>query len=267
MKLTFFIIFLPIVFNLSLLAQRHPKGHTINISGETVEIKIPGKIEQAENKKQLHEIKQLEDSIQDDLKDYTIEMQDQRFISDNVIAEVHVNIRSMDGKPALLVTYSYILLNDSLTFQIDDFGSGKYLVNESKALLVILAVMAKTIEGKLAKYITTDKEISITVYGSADAVPIIKVIPYNGEFGEQLFEYCDLEGQSRKMEVNISHGINNNQILAFLRSYAVKDYLENNIFQQKYSNLEYHLSASVSGLKGSQFRRVSIEMIIYNALK
>lgn len=267
MKLTFFIIFLPIVLNLSLLAQRHPKGHTINISGETIEIKIPSKNELAEEINQLDVIKQLEDSIQNDLKDYTIEMQNQRFISDNVITEVHIDIKNMDGNPSLLVTYSYLLLNDTLKFQTDDFGPGKYLVNESNALLVTLTVMKNNIKGKLAKYITTDKKISITVNGSADAVPIIKVISYSGEFGEQLSEDCDLEGQSRKMEVNISQGISNNQILAFLRSYAVKDYLKNNIFQHKYSNLEYHLSATVSGQKGGQFRRVSIEMIVYNYLK
>ena len=265
MKLKFFIILQLIVSSLSLMAQKHPKGHTIIISGETIEIKIPGKNKQVEGKNQPDEIIQLEDSIQKELKEYTIDMQNQRFISDNVITEVRVVIDSMFGIPSLKVTYSYTLLNDTLKFQTDDFGPGKYIVNESNALQVMMAVIKKNIEGKLAKYVKPDKKISITVYGSADAVPIIKVIPYMGEFGEPLSEYCDLEGETRKMEVTKSRGISNNQTLAFLRSYAVRDYLRNNIFLTNFPDLKYNHSVTVSGQRGGQFRRVSIEIIVYNA--
>jgi hypothetical protein len=215
----------------------------------------------------MEEIKQVEISIQNELKDYTHEMQDQRFISNNVITEVHIDTNKIYGDHSLKVTYSYTLLNDTLKLQTDDFGLGKYLVNESNALQVTLAVIKKNIEGKLSKYVTTDKTITITVNGSADAVPIIKVIPYRGEFGERLFEDCDLDGKTRKIEVTTSNGINDNPTLAFLRSYAVRNYLINNIFQEKYSNLKYYHSATVSGQRGGQFRRVSIEMIIYNAFK
>jgi hypothetical protein len=69
------------------------------------------------------------------------------------------------------------------------------------------------------------------------------------------------------MEVTASQGIINNPTLAFLRSYAVRDYLENNIFQSKYPGLKYHHIAIVSGQRGGQFRRVSIEMVIFNAFK
>jgi hypothetical protein len=267
MRLTFFIILSLAVSNLSLIAQKHRKGNTANISGETIEIKIPVRNKQEKAKNQPDEIKLLENSIQSELKDYTLEMQDQRYISDNVITEVHVDIKNTNGNSSLLVTYSYTLLNDTLKFQTDDFGPGKYLVNESNALQVTLAVMKKNIEGRLAKYVTTDKEIFISVNGSADAVTIKKVIPYGGEFGEPLTEDCDFEGKTRKMVVTTSQGISNNPTLAFLRSYAVRDYLENNIFQQKYSNLKFHLSSTVSGQRGGQFRRVSIEMFVNNAFK
>jgi hypothetical protein len=220
-----------------------------------------------EEKNQSGEIKQLEDSIKKELKDYTLEMQDLRFISDNVITEVHLAINNNDGNPSLLVTFSYSLVNDTLKFQTDDFALGKYLINKSNALQVTLSVMKKTIEGKLAKYVTTDKEISITIIGSADAAPIGKVIPYNAEFGKRLTEDCFVEGKILKMEVASSQGISNNQTLAFLRSYAVRDYLKNNIFLSGFPKLKYHHSAIVSAQRGGQFRRVSIEMIIYNAFK
>ena len=265
MKLTSLIILPLIVSSLSLMAQKQPKGHTVNFSGETVEIKIPYKNKHVERKNQPDEIEQLENSIQNELKDYTIEMQDQRFISDNISTEVHVDIINTDGNPSLLVTYSYSLLNDTLKFQTEDFALGRYLVNESNALQVTLAVMKKSIEGKLAKYVKANKEISITIIGSADAFPIRKVIPYRGEFGERLFEDCELEGKTRKMEVTTSQGIRDNPTLAFLRSYAVSDYLTNNVFLTKFLNLKYYYSVIVSGQRGGQFRRVSIEMIIHDA--
>ncbi len=267
MKLRSLIILPLIVSSVSLMAQKHGSGHTIYISGETIEIKIPGKSEQTEGKSKSDVIKQMEDSIKTELKEYTLKMQDQHFISDNVITEVYVDTINLAGNPSLSVTYSYALLNDTLKFQTDDFEPGKYLVNESNALQVALAVMKESIKGKLAKYVTTDKEISITVTGSADAVAIEKVIPYNGEFGERLTENCAVEGKILKMEVASSQGISNNQTLAFLRSFAVMDYLKNNIFLSGFPKLEYHHSAVVSAQRGGQFRRVSIEMIIYNAFK
>ena len=184
-----------------------------------------------------------------------------------MITEVNVGTSTINGKEALKVTYSYTLKNDTIKFRMDDFGPGRYLINESNALQVTLAVMKKNIEGKLAKYIGSTKEISITINGSADAVPIKKVIPFKGEFGDQLNEECDLDGKIQKMHISKSFGIHDNQTLAFLRSYAVRDYLKKNIFQETYSNLEYHHSATVSGQRGSQFRRVYIEMIVYNAFK
>lgn len=264
MKIKLIIILSLILLSPLLTAQKHPKGQTINITGETIEVKVPNKAKKAE---QTAEIKQVENSLQRELKDYTLEMQNQRFISSNVITEVQVAVDTLHGNPSLKVTYSYNLLNDTLKFQTDDFGPGKYLVNESNALQVTLAVMKRNIEGKLAKYVTGDKEITVTINGSADAVPIIGVIPYKGEFGKQLSEDCDWEGKTYTMEVNTSQGISNNPTLAFLRSYAVRNYLQNNVFLPSYPNLKYHHSASVSGQRGGQFRRVSIEMVIYNAFE
>jgi len=267
MKITFYLILTLFVTSFSLKAQKHPKGRTMNISSETVEIQTPTKNKPVETKNQSEEIKQVQNSIKTDLKEYTLEMQKQRFISDNVITEVNAGTSNINGKETLKVTYSYTLKNDTMKFRTDDFGPGKYLVNESNALQVTLAEMKKSIEGKLAKYITSNKEISITINGSADAVPIKNIIQYKEEFGQKVIEICDLDGKVLKMEVAKSSGIHNNQTLAFLRSYAVRDYLKNNIFLEKYSNLKYHHSASVSGQRGGQFRRVFIEMIVYNAFE
>jgi len=267
MKITPFVLLTLILASFSTNAQKHSKGDTITISGLTVEIKIPSKNGIGGIKNQSEEIRQVQNSIKSDLKDYTLEMQNQHFISDNVITEVNAETINIDGKDALNVTYSYTLRNGAMKLQSDDFGSGKYLVNESNALSVTLAVMKRNLEGRLAKYVTPQKEISITINGSADAVPVKKVISYKGEFGERIIKDCEFERRSHEMVITTSKGIKNNQTLAFLRSYAVRDYLTNRIFSQRYPNLKYHHSATVSEQRGGQFRRVFIEMIVYNAFE
>ena len=267
MKLLSFII-LMLMFSVILSkGQKKPKGRTSTISGEIIEIKIPVKNKPEQVRTQTEEIKQVQNSIKSELKDYTLEMQNQRFISDNVITEVNVGVLNVNGKQALKVTYSYTLKNDTNKFQTDDFGPGKYLLNESNALQVTLAVLKKNIEGKLAKYISPTKEISITVNGSADAVPFKRAMQYKGEFGEQIREVCDFEGKTTEMLVAKSKGISDNPTLAFLRSYTVRDYLNEKIFHQKYANLKYHHSASVSDKRGGQFRRVFVELLIYSAFE
>ena len=230
MKIILLVLSTLFLVSLSVDAQKHTKGDTISISGATVEIKIPPKDGTTDSRNQSDIVKQVQSSIKSDLKDYTKEMQNQRFISDNVITDVNVESITIDGKEALIVTYSYTLKSGSMKFQSDDFGPGKYLVNESNALLVTLAVMKRNLEGQLARYVTPGKEISITINGSADAAPVKKVIRYKGEFGESLIKDCEFEGRSHQMVVTTSKGIKNNQTLAFLRSYAVRDYLKNHIF-------------------------------------
>jgi len=186
MKIILLVLSTLILASLSVDAQKYLKGDTINISGVTVEIKIPAKNGTVDSKNQSEEIRQVQNSLKSDLKDYTTEMQNQRFISDNVITDVNVETITIDGKEALNVTYSYTLRNGAMKFQSDDFGPGKYLVNESNALQVTLAVMKRNILGKLSRYITPQKEISLTINGSADASPVKKVIPYTGEFGDHI---------------------------------------------------------------------------------
>jgi len=264
-KIILFVLLTLLLATISATAHKDPKGDTINISGITVEIKIPARISSLDVKNQSEVIKQIQNSLKSELNDYTSEMQNNHFISDNVITEVNVETIIMDGKKALNITYGYTLKNNAMKLRTDDFGPGKYLVNESNALQVTLAVLKRNLHGQLAGYVTPFKEISITINGSADAVPVKKIIPYKGEFGDHLIRDCEFEGKSYKMIMTKTQGIKNNQSLAFLRSYAVRDYLNNYIFQQRYPKLTYHHSAMVKGQRGAQFRRVFIEIIVFNA--
>jgi hypothetical protein len=247
-----------------LQAQKTQKGATIRLESETGRIVIPLKnVPEVKIQTPPEEVIRVETAVQKELKEYMVEMLDQQFISDNVVTEVNVDKVDDDLK----VVYSYYLINDTLKFQTDDFGLGKYRVDESNALLVTLGSMKKTVEGQVAKYVSPQTKVSLTINGSADATPIRRSIEYKGEYGNPVNEICTFETGPDRMEVSTQKGINDNSTLAFLRSYAVKDYIEKNIIPLKSTYNKWMYSASVSGERGGKFRRVSIEMIVHDALK
>jgi hypothetical protein len=281
------LIFLMMVMATFLSAQNHQKGDTLIIESETREIMIPAKNitepkipvdlwkvpntvwnpvkkkYEPQIPKQEIEFTLLKTEIKILFNDYELEMKNQKIISDNVIIEVNLQKLNND----LRIVYSYYLINDTLKFQTDDFGPGKYRVDESNALQVTLGIMKNTVEGQLAKYVVPQTKISLTVNGSADATPVRNPIEYKGEFGNPVSEICVCETGSHQMEVSLQNGINDNPTLAFIRSYAVKDYIVNNIDPFKFTCNEWQYSASVSSQRGDKFRRVSIEMIVFDALK
>lgn len=247
-----------------LMAQKTHKGDTIRIESETVKLQIPEKkIPEIKIQIPPEEVTRVETSIQKELKEYITEMQDQKFISDNVITEVNVEKDSNDLK----LVYSYYLINDTLKFQTDDFGLGKYRVNESNALLVTLEIMKKTLEGQLVKYVKPQTRISLTINGRADATPIRGTLEYRGEYGNPVSGICRVEESNTRMEVSEQQGIPDNLTLAFIRSIAVKDYIDKNIEPLHTTDNSWNYSASVSAGRGGQYRRVSIEVIIYGAFK
>jgi hypothetical protein len=260
-KLILFLLFEFFCFFIS--AQKKQTGDTIRIEGETIEIVVPLKKLYQKNNKPTEEIKQVQVDIQKELKDYTLEMQDQKFISENVVTQV--DVEKIDNN--LKVIYSYSLLNDTLVFQGDDFGLGKYGVDASHAMLVTLGIMKKNFEGKLVKYVTPQTRIFMSVNGSADATPIRNSIDYKGEYGDFISENCIVEGNPRKMEISTRKGISDNNVLAFLRAYAVKDHIEKNIEPLKHTFNKWQYTATVKEQRGGKFRRVSIELNIVNAFE
>lgn len=247
-----------------LQAQKPIKGDSVIVESEAVKIKIPAKkTPEVKIIPPTEEVTRVETAIQKELKEYVSEMQDQKFISDNVVTEVNVEKENDDLK----VVYSYYLINDTLKFQTDDFGLGKYRVNESNGLMVTLGIMKKTVEGQLAKYVTPQTRITLIINGSADATPVKGTIDYKGEYGNPIAEICAFDTGSTQMEISTNKGITDNPSLAFVRSYAVRDYIEKNIVPLKASSNKWQYSASVSGERGGRFRRVSIEMIVFDAMK
>jgi len=244
----------------SMQGQKVVKSDTVRISGKPVFFHIPTK---EEIKK---EISELEQNMKRDLHDYTNEMRNQRYISDNVVTDVSLEVTG-DDVLDLKVLYEYSLKNDTMKFQTDDFGLGEFRVEKSNACLVTMAIMKKTISEQLMKYIRPGKEVTFTIQGSADAVRIVDVIDYNGEFGAEISEDCSVQGSRVHYTITPQTDIQTNYQLAFVRSYAVRDYIMKNIQAFWTTQNEFMHRATVSEFKGGQYRRVSIEIVIRDAFE
>lgn len=250
-------LFLPTI---SVLAQKSVVRDTIRFESKKVAFHIPKIVE--EEKEALVS----KDSLQKELNDYLEIMRDQKFISRNVIVNVETDFIEKDQLKDIKVTYSYSLKNDTLTYETDDFTIGSYKLDESNAMVVTLEVMKRSIENQLAAYIHDGTEITFTIDGSADATAINGKIPYRNEYGELSDYTCLVNNRPITLSISSKIGIRSNVELAFLRSYTVRYFLSNELpIIDKAQNVFVHV-AKVSEFKGGEFRRVSIEMVIHNAI-
>ena len=247
-----------LLISTALLDQKIVKSDTVKISGQTIFLHIPTK---EEIKK---EIRNVETSMKRDLRDYVADMQNQQFISDNVITDVSLEVIG-DDVLDLKVIYEYSLKNDTMKFQTDDFPLGEYRVEQSNAALVTFSIIKKTMNGQLAKYTNAGQKISFTIQGNADAVALRGVIEYNGEFGPEINEECEVTGSTIRYKINEQTDIQSNYQLAFIRAYSVKNYILKNIEKFWITQNKFFYKALVSDFKGGKYRRVSIEIVIHDA--
>lgn len=152
------------------------------------------------------------------------------------------------------------------TYQVDpgfsvteDFGPGKYHVDESGAAQAMLAIVRKAFEGDFSQYVKDDGKVKITITGSADSTPIVKGIPYDGVYGDFVDEPVYHNGQLTTLTVTPSSGIKTNEQLAFLRAAGVKDYLDRNVAGLEKMKQDVRYNIGVSPDKGSEFRRIETE--------
>ncbi len=147
----------------------------------------------------------------------------------------------------------------------EDFGPGKYQVDESGAAKSMLTLVKQAFEGDFKQYIEAGKKLSVSISGMADATPIRNKIAYNGVYGNFENEPVHQNGQLAAISVNQKEGIQRNEQLAFLRAYGVKDYLERNVNGLAEMNRNYTYSIAVAEGKGSEFRRIIAEFTFVDA--
>lgn len=141
----------------------------------------------------------------------------------------------------------------------EDFGPGKYHVNESGAATSMLNIVKEALEGDFAQYVQEGKQLKITLSGTADASPIRGKIAYDGSYGDIEDEPVTKDGQLTTITVTRAGGITENEQLAFLRAAGVQSHLMENIAKLREMNPKFDYQISVATGEGAEFRRITAE--------
>lgn len=196
------------------------------------------------------------------------EAKQQNIISDHTNITVDSRLQpeyDADGNQILnyIVTFTYDV-SPGFSAQ-EDYGPGKYHIEESGSASSMLKIAKEAFEGDLKQYLDRSKRLNVKIMGTADATPIVSKLPYDGVYGDYEDEPVYVDGQLTGLTVKNKELIKENPQLAFVRALGVKDYLEKNIAGFDSKNRDYRYEVSVSKEKGSEFRRVVTEFTFVDA--
>lgn len=149
----------------------------------------------------------------------------------------------------------------------EDFGPGKYHINESGAASSMAKIVKEAFEGDLKQYFDNSKSLRVKIVGSADATPILNGINYDGSFGDFEDEPVYVDGQLSALSIAGGKLMKENPQLAFARALSVKDYLEKSVAGYNDINKNYRYEVNVSQDKGSEFRRITATFTFVDAFK
>ncbi len=191
----------------------------------------------------------------------------------NVISDkTHISVESRllpeydaDGNKILNYQVGVTYTVDPEFSAQEDFAPGKYHVEESGAASSMLNIVKEAFEGDFSQYVGPGKRVRVRLLGTADATPIVRGIPYDGSYGEFEEEPVYIDGQLQTISVNQKDGIKQNEQLAFLRALGVKDFLEKNVKGFADMKSDYRHEVNVSKDKGSEHRRITLELTFINA--
>lgn len=205
---------------------------------------------------QMEELKlrQLREKVMQEAKSRNV-------ISDNT--SISVNSRVVpdfdaDGNNILNyeITFSYEVAPEYSV--VEDFGPGKYHVEESGAAMSMLDIVKQAFEGDLQRYLDADKKLRVNILGTADATPILRGLNYDGSYGYYDNEPVYLNGQLSALTIAPGEKIMQNEQLALLRALGVDDFMKKNIDRYNGLDKDYRYEVNVSEDKGSEFRRITL---------
>lgn len=158
-------------------------------------------------------------------------------------------------------------VSEGFSYQ-EDFGPGKFIVTESNAAVTMLEAIRTALAGDMKKYVDQAKSIEITITGSADAIPVGRIL-YDGSCGEYVETPYYAKDELSSMTVTDETDIRNNEQLAFIRAASVKVWLENNVEELKANSAKcvYNYRTEVSDVRGGEFRRIIVQIKFRDAIK
>lgn len=180
-------------------------------------------------------------------------------ISDNVKIEVQTNVK--DNDLIISVAYETLVVAEAA----DDYGLGKYTINNSNACMLMCNFLKSKLENDLIDYLKEGAKVDAKITGATDGTPIRSRIAYKGEYGDFTDKPITLNGAPYNMTVTQKSGVTTNGQLAFLRTQGVEDFLKTQVEPLKHTVNTFQSIAVENKEKGGGYRRVSVEMTIRGA--
>lgn len=146
----------------------------------------------------------------------------------------------------------------------EDFPPGKYHVDESGAASSMVNLIKQVFSDDFKQYIKPGKKMIAKIYGTADATPIVSKIIYDGAYGDYDNEPVTQNGEKKPLSVKQGERVLENEQLAFLRALGCTDYLKKNVEGLDKLNSDYQYFIEVSPDKGSEHRRITTEITLFD---
>lgn len=147
----------------------------------------------------------------------------------------------------------------------EDFAPGKYQIEQSPAALSLARIIQLAFTNEFSPYLVPGKKLIINITGSADALPVNRVIDYDGSLGQFDEEPCYINGNLTTISVNSHEAIRTNEQLAFMRAQALQQNMAENLPQLSNMDITYRNNIEVSKEKGAEFRRINVSLIFIDA--
>ncbi|HIR62362.1 MAG TPA: hypothetical protein IAC94_02410 [Candidatus Coprenecus avistercoris] len=204
------------------------------------------------------------EALQEQTRQIMEERKQENVITDKTEITINSEIQSdFDAEGNKIYNYNLNYqydVSEGFSYQ-EDFGPGKFMVNESNAALTMLEAIRTALGGDMKKYLDEAKAIDITITGTADAIPVGR-IPYDGACGEFNETPYYAKDELSSMTVTAETDIRNNEQLAFIRAASVKTWLEDKVEELKTykDKCIYNYRTEVSDVRGGEFRRIIVEI-------
>lgn len=209
--------------------------------------------------------------LQQQTQEIMEEKKQENVITDKTAITIDTEIESdfdSDGNKIYNYNLGYQYdVSEGFSYQ-EDFGPGKFIVTESNAAVTMLEAIRTALAGDMKKYVDQAKSIEITITGSADAIPVGRIL-YDGSCGEYVETPYYAKDELSSMTVTDETDIRNNEQLAFIRAASVKVWLENNVEELRTNSAKcvYNYRTEVSDVRGGEFRRIIVNIKFRDAIK
>lgn len=209
-------------------------------------------------------------TLQEIREEVVTEAQEMNLISEHTHIGVRTKIEASndaDGKKILNYNIEFNYVVDSAFSIYEDFKPGKYNCESSASAEAMLKIVKNAFENEFRQYITAGCKVRIVVTGAADALPINRKIPYDGEYGNLEDLTITKNGELTTVNLTKQSGITTNEQLALARGLSVQNFVTQNVDELQSMDIEYDYIINVSNELGAEFRRIGIKFIFYDAFK